>query len=97
MLKKIFRFASFLALTIFMASTTIFSGANPVFASQMGTEINEDNSMGIVIEESRTWMARKQVLPQTLEMIKHFLLFQVLVKIPVKTDYFLKVLIDNKY
>ena len=52
MLKKIFRAASFLALYIFIASTTIFSGSSPVIAAQMGSDINEDNSMGIVIEES---------------------------------------------
>ena len=52
MLKKIFRAASFLALSIFLASTTIFSGINPVAATQMSTDMNENNSMGIVIEES---------------------------------------------
>ena len=52
MLKKIFRAASFLALTIFIASTTIFSGINPVVASQMGSDMNEENSLGVVIEES---------------------------------------------
>ena len=52
MLNKIFRAASFLALSIFITSTTIFSGINPVVAIQMGSDMNEDNSMGIVIEES---------------------------------------------
>lgn len=52
MLKKIFRAASFLALSIFIASSTIFSGITPVEAAQMGSDMNEDNSMGIVIEES---------------------------------------------
>ena len=52
MLNKIFRAASFLALAIFITSTTIFSGINPVIAEQMGSDMNEDNSMGIVIEES---------------------------------------------
>ena len=52
MLNKIFRAASFLALTIFITSTTIFSGINPVVAAQMGTDMNEDNSMDIVIKES---------------------------------------------
>ena len=51
MLKKIFRAASFLALCVLLASTT-FSGFNPVLAAQMGSDMNEDNSMGIVIEES---------------------------------------------
>ena len=52
MLKKIFKTASFLALSIFIASSTIFSGIPPVEAAQMGSDMNEDNSMGIVIEES---------------------------------------------
>ena len=52
MLKKIFRAASFLALSVFLTSTTIFSGVSPVEAAQMGSDMNEDNSMGIVIEES---------------------------------------------
>ena len=52
MLKKIFRAASFLALSIFITSTTFLSGINPVVAAQIGPDMNEDNSMGIVIEES---------------------------------------------
>ena len=52
MLNKIFRAASFLALSIFITSSTIFSGINSVVAAQMGSNMNEDNSMGIVIEES---------------------------------------------
>ena len=52
MLKKIFRSASFLALSIFLFSTAIFSGINPVIAAQMGSDMNEENSLGIVIEES---------------------------------------------
>ena len=52
MLKKIFRVASFLALSIFIASSTIFSGINLVDAAQMSSGMNEDNSMGILIEES---------------------------------------------
>ena len=51
MLKKIFRAARFLALSIFITSTTIFSGINPAVAAQM-SDMSEDNSMGIVIEES---------------------------------------------
>ena len=52
MLKKIFRAASFLALSIFIASSTFLSGIKPVEAAQMGSDINEENSMGIVIEDS---------------------------------------------
>ena len=50
MLRKIFRAANFLAFSVFL--TTIFLGFNPVVAAQMGSDMNEDNSMGIVIEES---------------------------------------------
>ncbi len=52
MLKKIFRASCFLVLSIFITSITIFSGITPVVAAQMGSDMNEDNSMGIVIEES---------------------------------------------
>ena len=52
MLRKIFRAASFLVLSIFIASSTFLSGINPVEAAEMGAEMNEDNSMGVVIEES---------------------------------------------
>tara|TARA_Y100001968_G_scaffold160352_1_gene146570 strand:+ start:576 stop:836 length:261 start_codon:yes stop_codon:yes gene_type:complete len=52
MIKKIFRAASCLALSIFIATSTIFSGINPVHAAQMDSDMNESNSMGIVIEES---------------------------------------------
>ena len=52
MLKKIFRAASFLALSVFLSSTTIFSGISPVMAAQMNSDMNEVNSMDIVIEES---------------------------------------------
>ena len=51
-LKKIFRAASFLALSIFITSTTIFSGINFAGAAQMGPDMSDDNSMGTVIEES---------------------------------------------
>ena len=52
MLKKIFRAASFLALSIFIASSTFLSGINPVEADQMGSDMNKDNSIGIVIKET---------------------------------------------
>ena len=52
MIKKIFRAAGFLALSIFIASSTIFLGINPAMSAQMGTDMNEDNSIDIVIEES---------------------------------------------
>ena len=52
MFKKIYRATSFVALSVFIASLTFFSGINPVAATQMGSDINKDSSMGIVIEES---------------------------------------------
>jgi len=52
MLKKIFRATSFLIFSFFIASTTIFSGIDTVVAAQMGSNMDEDNPMGIVIEES---------------------------------------------
>jgi len=52
MFKKIFSATSFLVLSFFIVSTTIFSGTMPAMSAQMGSEMNEDNTMGIVIEES---------------------------------------------
>ncbi len=52
MLKKIFRSVSFLVLSIFISSLTFLSGINPAEAAQISSEMNEDNSMGIVIKES---------------------------------------------
>ena len=52
MLKKIIRAATFFFFSFFIASTTIFSGIYPIEAAQMGSDMNENNSMGIVIEES---------------------------------------------
>ena len=52
MFKKIFRAASFLALSFLIVSTTIFSGTIPAAFAQMGSDMNEDNTMGIVIEET---------------------------------------------
>ena len=52
MLKKILRASSFIFLSFFIVSSTIFSGIAPVQATLMITDNNEDNSMGIVFEES---------------------------------------------
>ena len=52
MIKKIFKAASFLALSIFIYSSTFFLGINPVNAAQMSSDMNKDNSMNIMIEES---------------------------------------------
>ena len=53
MIKKISRAVSFLVISIFLTTATIFSGINPGFAAGMGPEMNEDNSMSIVIEQSK--------------------------------------------
>ncbi len=52
MLKKILRASSFIFLSFFIVSSTIFSGIAPAQANLMSSDNNEDNSMGIVIEES---------------------------------------------
>ena len=52
MLKKIFRASSFIFLSIFIAASTLLLGISTSQAAQMASDTNEDNSMGIVIEES---------------------------------------------
>ena len=52
MIKKIFRAAAFLVLSVFLISSTSLSGISTVVAAEMGSDMNEDKSMGIVIEES---------------------------------------------
>ena len=52
MLKKIFRAASYIALSIFITYSTLFSGMSPLKAAQKVSDTNEDNSIGILIEES---------------------------------------------
>ena len=52
MIKKISITASFLALSLLLAAGSIFSGINSVLAAQMSTDMDVDNTMGIVIEES---------------------------------------------
>ena len=52
MLKKIMRTVSLIALSFLVISSTFFSGVSPVNANQMGSKASEDNSMGIVIQES---------------------------------------------
>ncbi len=41
-----------MVLSFFIASTSIFSGLNPVVAAQVGSDINDARSMDIKIEES---------------------------------------------
>ena len=52
MFKKILSACSFLFLFIFITSSTILSEISPVQATQMSSDNKEDNSMGIVIEQS---------------------------------------------
>tara|TARA_Y100001968_G_scaffold309826_1_gene330085 strand:- start:515 stop:775 length:261 start_codon:yes stop_codon:yes gene_type:complete len=52
MLKKIIKTVAFMAFSICLASSPFFSGITPVEAAQMGSNMNEDNNMSIVIEES---------------------------------------------
>ena len=52
MLKKISRASRFIFLSFFIVSSIIFSVIAPAQATLMNTDNNEDNSMGIVIEES---------------------------------------------
>ena len=63
MLKKIFKAAGFLALSFCLVSTAVFAIINPVDAAQMDSDMNGDNSMGIVIEESNDKVASSKTSP----------------------------------
>ena len=52
MLKKILRSTSFIFLSFFIVSYNIFLGIAPAQATLMRMDNKEDNSMGIVIEDS---------------------------------------------
>ena len=52
MFKKIFTFCWSFFAVIFVTSSTLFTGFSSVDASQMDSNMNEDNQMNIVIEES---------------------------------------------
>ena len=52
MFKQILEVSSSIILTIFIASSSLFSTISPVEATQMGFDSYQDNSSGIVIEES---------------------------------------------
>ena len=52
MFNKISSVTSNLILSIFMVSSVFFSGITSVSAIQMDSDTNQDNSTGIVIEES---------------------------------------------
>tara|TARA_Y100001968_G_C19271413_1_gene674432 strand:- start:7 stop:222 length:216 start_codon:yes stop_codon:yes gene_type:complete len=53
MIKKLLSYSSYIFLPVFLASSTFYSGVSPVEAVLMNSEGNEDNSISIVIEESR--------------------------------------------
>ena len=52
MINKILVAVSSLVLSLLIFSSAVFFNTNSAFASQMGTDINDENSLGIVIEES---------------------------------------------
>ena len=52
MLKKILKACSFLILSIFITSSTLFTSTKPLEAIQINQDNTEENSLGIVIEES---------------------------------------------
>ena len=52
MIKRILRDFSYIFLTIFLCTSTMFSGVSTSQAVQTGTGDNGDNSLGIKIEES---------------------------------------------
>ena len=67
MFNKIFRVSSFIFLSIFIATTTLFSEVSPALASKMSNEGNGDNSSVIVIEESsETIDSSKTIAPPDL-------------------------------
>ena len=52
MFKKIFKACSFLILSIFITSSAIFRSIKPVDAVQINQDNTEENSLGIIIEET---------------------------------------------
>ena len=52
MLNKIFKACGFLFTIVFLASSTLFSAISPAEAAQISSDNNEENALGIVIEES---------------------------------------------
>ena len=51
MIKKLIRYFSFIFLSIFISSCSLFSGIFPAQALQTDTDTNVENSIGIVIVE----------------------------------------------
>ena len=52
MFKKILRACSFLILSIFIASSVLFTSTKPLEAVQTNQDNTEENSLGIIIEEN---------------------------------------------
>ena len=52
MFKKILRACSFLILSIFIASSVLFTSTKPLEAVQTNQDNTEQNSLGIIIEEN---------------------------------------------
>ena len=52
MFKKILKACSFLILSIFIISSALFTSTKPLEAIQINQDNTEENSLGIVIEES---------------------------------------------
>ena len=53
MTKKIFEILNTFILSIFVFIHTIFIGTSTSLAAQVNSDINEDNPLGIVIEQSK--------------------------------------------
>ena len=52
MFKKILKACSFLILSIFIISSTLFTSTTPLEAVQINQDNTEENSLGIIIEET---------------------------------------------
>ena len=58
MIKNIFKVASSLAFTLILSSSIFLIGTNPVFAIQTGSDVKDDNSIDIAMEESNDALER---------------------------------------
>ena len=57
MLNRIYKAVSSIAFSLLIVSSSFFSNIYPLDAAQMGSDVNEENSMGIIIEESNDSMS----------------------------------------
>tara|TARA_B100000214_G_scaffold363195_1_gene328456 strand:+ start:608 stop:868 length:261 start_codon:yes stop_codon:yes gene_type:complete len=53
MLNKVFRVAIFATFSFLLVATTYFTGESIAIAGQMSSDTSVDNTLGIVIEESK--------------------------------------------